>query len=97
MPIEFIRRFLLHVLACRLRQDPPLRIACQPQPPSGACPLQDSISCTTAVDPGSLLTEQQMSRALPLMPGQAGKYGTMHVVARSFCSWSFSSAALDSS
>ncbi len=24
----------------RLRQDPPLRIACQPQPPSGACPLQ---------------------------------------------------------
>ena len=39
--VEFIRRFLLHVLPCRLRQDPPLRTARQPQPPPGPRPVQD--------------------------------------------------------
>jgi hypothetical protein len=39
--VEFIRRFLLHVLPSGLRQDPPLRSTRQPQPPSGPSPVQE--------------------------------------------------------
>ncbi len=76
--VEFIRRFLLHVLPSRLRQDPPLRLARQPQPPSGTGSLpipSQRHRCRTAA---ALLTEQQKLCAQPLLPAVQMRHPARH-------------------
>jgi hypothetical protein len=77
--VEFIRRFLLHVLPAgfvKIRHFGLLANRNRRQ----AIALCRLHLCTTAADPGSLLTEQQksaLSRSCPQC-----KCGTLHVVAR---------------
>jgi hypothetical protein len=77
--VEFIRRFLLHVLPSgfvKIRHFGLLANRNRRQ----ALALCRLHLCTTAPDPGSLLTEQQksaLSRSCPQC-----KCGTLHIVAR---------------
>ena len=64
---EFIRRFLLHVLPSRLREDSALRTSCQPEPPPGAGPVPDHLHATAA-DLSSLLNEQPTVCTEPILP-----------------------------
>ncbi len=89
--VEFIRRFLLHVLPAGFVKIPATSDCLPTATAVRRLPSARLHLCTTAVDPGSLLTEQQMSALSRSCP--QCKYGTMHVVARSFAVELLSSAA----